>query len=183
MAEEKKQALEREYIIPLRREFLKLPQYRRAGRAAKAVKKFIAKHMKVADRDMDKVKLDVYLNHEIWFRGKRNPLSKIKVKAIKEGEIVRVVLAEMPEVLKFMKARHEKVHKLAEKLEKKAEVKPAEESKDEKAQDAAKKEDEKEKAKAGEAEKLKETKQEARTEKHIAKAKEPEIHRRAMNRH
>src|SRR3989338_2570152 len=86
MVEEKAKTIERIYTIPLRREFLKVPQYRRAGRAAKAVKQFIAKHMKVPERDVDKVKMDIYLNNELWFRGKANPPSRIKVKEKKELE-------------------------------------------------------------------------------------------------
>src|SRR3989338_9112388 len=92
--------LEREYIIPLRREWLKVPMYERTGRAIKAIKKFIAKNMKVIDRDVSKVKLDVYFNNEIWFRGRANPPSKIKVKAVKEGDIVKVGLADIPEHIK-----------------------------------------------------------------------------------
>ena len=68
------QKLEREYIIPLRSEWRKVANYRRTGRAVKAIKKFIAKHMKVPDRDLDKVKLDMYLNNELWFRGRKKPL-------------------------------------------------------------------------------------------------------------
>ena len=64
--------------------------------------------MKVRDRDLNKIKIDKYLNEELWFRGIRNPPARIKVKAVKEGEIVRAELAEMPENLKFKKAREEK---------------------------------------------------------------------------
>jgi large subunit ribosomal protein L31e len=189
MAEEQTKPLEREYIIPLRREWLKLPEYRRAGRAAKAIKKFIAKHMKVPERDIDKVKLDVYLNHEIWARGARHPPAKIKVRARKEGDIVKVEFVEMPQHLKFLKAKHEKIHKEAEeKKEKKKEEKPAEEKKveeteEEKKEDEAKKIDEKEKEKAGEQEKIKEAKKEKQVQKHALKDKKVEFHRRSMDRH
>ena len=79
MAEEKIQAMEREYIIPLRKEWRKVASYKRTGRAVKEIKKFIAKHMKVPDRDISKVKLDIYLNNEIWFKGRTKPPAKIKV--------------------------------------------------------------------------------------------------------
>lgn len=172
---------EREFVIPLRKEFLKVPAYRRAGRAAKAIKQFIAKHMKIADRDTDKVKLDVYLNNDIWHRGRQSPPSKIKVRAKRDGEIVRVELVEMPEHLKFLKAKHERMHKPAEKKEeKKPEVK---ESKEEKAEEKKEKQDEKEKEKSVEAEKIKEAKMEQKAAKHVSKIKEPEIHRTSMNRH
>jgi len=64
--------------------------------------------MKVYDRDLNKIKIDRYLNEEIWHRGIRNPPAKIKVKAVKENDIVRVELSEMHEKLKFKKAREEK---------------------------------------------------------------------------
>ena len=182
---ETKPILERIYVVPLRRQFLLLPRYRRAGRAAKALKQFIAKHMKVIDRNVNNVKLDMYLNNELWFRGRRNPPSKIKVKAVKEGDIVRVELAEMPQIVQFAKAKHTKRH---QESEKKAEAKPAEAAKpaetaEEKAEKAEEKKEEKEKEKSVEQEKLKEAKQDKTAQKHTAKGKAPEIHRRAMSRH
>ena len=179
MAEEQLKPIEREYTIPLRREFLKVPGYRRAGRAAKAIKQFIAKHMKVPERDIGKVKMDIYLNSEIWFRGKVNPPSRIRVKAIKEGDIIKVTLAETPEHIKFAKIKHEKFHREAAKEEKKEEVA---EKKEEKPVSEEKKE-EKEKEKAVEKEQIKEAKKGKLAEKHVTKVKEAEIRRTALNRH
>ncbi len=105
---------EKEYTIPLRREWAKVPRYKRANKAVKAIKEFLARHMKIYDRDLGKIKIDKYINEEIWFRGIKNPPARIKVKATKEGEIVRVELFEMPEILKFKKAREEKREKIAE---------------------------------------------------------------------
>ncbi|MCX8159054.1 MAG: 60S ribosomal protein L31 [Candidatus Pacearchaeota archaeon] len=180
MAEEKKQEkIEREYIIPLRREWLKVQAYRRAARAAQTIKKFIAKHMKIADRDLKKVKLDIYLNNELFYRGIKNPPSKIKVKAIKENDIVRVELAEIPEILKFKKARHQKIHK---KEEKKKETKESEKTiKEEKTEE--KKKEEIEKEKSVEEKQIKDVKAKEKAEKHTTKTKEPQIVRRSMNRH
>lgn len=114
MADEKSEKIEREYTIPLRGEWAKVPRYKRANKAVKAIKEFLARHMKIYDRDLRKIKIDKYINEEIWFRGIKKPPARIKVKAIKEGEIVRVELAEMPETLKFKKAREEKREKIAE---------------------------------------------------------------------
>src|SRR3989344_5011224 len=101
--------LEREYIIPLRNEWRKGANYERAGKAIKTIKKFIAKHMKVSDRDVSKVKLDQWLNQEVWFKGKKKPPARIKVRAIKESNgMVRVELAELPEFVKFEKAKKER---------------------------------------------------------------------------
>lgn len=173
---ETKQTLEREYIIPLRREWQKVANYRRAGRATKAIKKFIAKHMKVADRDVSKVKLDLYLNQEVWFKGSKKPPAKIKVKAIKEGEIVKVYLAEEPAHIKFLKSKSEKRHKSTDKPV----VTPKEEKKEEKTPEQKKEEVEKEKAVA-EA-RAAEIKQDVKTQKHLSKVKGETHHRMALQK-
>jgi large subunit ribosomal protein L31e len=182
MADETKTKIEREYIIPLRKQWLKISRFRRAGRAAKTIKQFIAKHMKVADRDVENVKLDIYLNNELWFRGRDNPPARIKVKAVKEDGIVKVELAEMPQIVKFRKARNEKMHRVLEEKKEKEEVKP-EAKPEETKKEEEHKQDEKEKEKSVEQEKLKEAKQDKNIQKHTMKGKEPEIHRRSMDRH
>lgn len=106
--ENKSDKVEREYTIPLRREWNKVPQYKRAKKAIRAIREFLAQHMKVRDRDLNKIKVDRFLNEEVWFRGIKNPPSKIKVKAVKEGDIVRAELAVLPNALKFKKAREER---------------------------------------------------------------------------
>ena len=65
--------------------------------------------MKIRDRDLNKIKIDTYLNEALWFRGIRKPPHKIKVRVVKEGEIVRAELANMPAKLKFKKAREERI--------------------------------------------------------------------------
>lgn len=146
--------LEREYIIPLRNKWKKVPRYKRANRAIKAIKEFLVRHMKVRDRDLNKVKLDKYLNEFIWTRGIRKPPIKIKVRAIKEeGNLIRVELSEMPEKMKFKQARIEKMEKKAAEIGKKRkkEEKPEEKREEEKVpKTEEEKREEKEKAKAGE---------------------------------
>ncbi len=100
--------VEREYIVPMRKGFLKAPHYRRAKKAVKTLKEFMVKHMNIRDGDLRKVKVDINLNNEIWFRGIRNPLHKIKVKAIKKDGIVRVTLSDPAEYVKFKMAREAK---------------------------------------------------------------------------
>ena len=56
--EEKKPTLEREYIIPLRAKCRVVPRYKKTNKAVKTVKEFLAKHMKVENRDLNKIKLD-----------------------------------------------------------------------------------------------------------------------------
>jgi len=80
--------------------------------------------MKIYDRNLKKIKFDKYLNEFIWFRGIKNPPAKIKIKVIKEGEIIKAELSELPNKLKFKKLREEKIEKKAEESKKK---KPKEE--------------------------------------------------------
>ncbi len=128
MAEQKTEKIEREYIIPLRKQVNKVPRYKKANKAIRTIKEFLVKHMKIRDRDLKKVKIDKYLNEEVWFRGIRKPPQKIKVRAIKEGDIVRVELFEYKEKLKFKKAREDKKEAQAEEVvkAKKAVAKPEE---------------------------------------------------------
>jgi len=119
MAEKSSEKIEREYTIPLRREWEKVPRYKRAKKAIRAIREFLVQHMKIRDRDLNKIKVDRFLNEEVWFRGIRKPPAKIKVKAVKEGDIVRVELAVLPNTLKFKKAKEEKAHQKSEEAGKK----------------------------------------------------------------
>lgn len=146
MAEKEK--LEREYVIPLRNKWKRVPRYKRANKAVKAIKEFLVKHMKIRDRDLNKVKIDMYLNEEIWFRGIKKPPSRIKVKAVKENDIVKAELYELPEKLKFKKAREDKRDTKALEGIKSKEVPPAPEKPEaeksaESKEEGAKKEDSK----------------------------------------
>src|SRR3989338_4675211 len=103
MAEEKSDiVLEREYVIPLRRKWLKVPKYKRANKAIKSIKEFLARHMRVEERDLRKVKINKFLNQEIWFRGIKKPPAriKVKVKKLKNGDVY-AELAEIPEKIKW----------------------------------------------------------------------------------
>ncbi len=75
---------ERVYNIPLRKEYMKAPRWNRTKKAAKALREFLAKHMK-----SDKIKLSDDINKELWKHGIRNPPHHIKVNAAKneEGEV------------------------------------------------------------------------------------------------
>lgn len=148
MADNKTAVLEREYTIPLRRFWMNVPEHDRGRIALRTIKRFIAKHMKVADRDTGKVKVDVFLNNTIWYRGKRKPPARVKVKAKKEGEIVTVTFVEEPQHVKRIKARLEKRNKAAEKKpESKEELKP-EAQKEQKTEEQKTEEKEKEQSTA-----------------------------------
>ena len=180
--------LEREYIIPIRRKSHLVPRYKRARKAIKIIKEFLAKHMKVADRDTRKVKVDMYLNEEIWFRGIKKPPAKIKVKAVKKDDgFVYAYLVDIPEVVKFKMARDARLQNnlvSKPKEEKKEEKKPEELR--EKETPSEEKKEEKEKEQATIETGLAAQKQEAQKQKHTSKMKSPqqkEIHRQALNRH
>jgi len=113
MAEAKSHKLEREYVIPLRQKWKRVPRYKKTNRAVKAIKEFLVQHMKIRDRDLDKIKIDKLLNEFVWERGIKHPPAKVKVKAVKEGDEVIVHLSELPENLKFKKARFDARNKKA----------------------------------------------------------------------
>jgi|SRR3989344_2173678 len=169
--------IEREYIIPLRRAWMNVPRYERTGKAIKEIKKFLAKHMKVENRDVDKVKLDVHFNNEIWFRGMQSPPGRVKVKVKKENGIVYVNFASEthePKHLKFLKARHERRHREGEvenKIKQKEDIKTDEQKKDEK-----------EKEQSVAEQHIKEAKQDAKARKHTTKKKEESYHRMALQK-
>ncbi len=137
--ETSKPVLERVYIIPLRRETLKVPPFKKANKAVKAVREFISKHMK-----SDNVALGKYLNLKIWNHGAKNPPHKVKVNAVKDDKgkvFVELVDApkEKPKVEEKKKEvkKEEKETKAEEKPEEKIEKK-TEEIKEEKAEEAKK---------------------------------------------
>jgi len=175
---QKEKTLEREYIIPLRREVNKVPRYKKTAKSVKAIKEFIAKHMRVPDRDLSKVKIDVYLNNELWFKGSRKPFNKIKVKAKKVGDVVSVELVDVPGKIKFDKIKKERKHK---KLDVKASEKTKKKSEEIKTEQD--KEDEKEKAKAGEQANIKLAKTQANIQKHsVGKSSGPQVQRKALKK-
>jgi len=130
---EPKLILEREYIVPLRKGWLKVPEYKRATKAIKTLKEFIARHMKLYDSDLRKIKIDQLLNNELRFRGMKKPPAKIKVKATKfDNNIIRVELVNLPKHVEFAKLRKEKQkQKIEEKVKEIQESKPKPEEKEE----------------------------------------------------
>lgn len=121
---DKKIVLEREYVIPLRKEWLKVPVYKRAKKAIKAIKEFSTRHMKLYDNDLKKVKVGRWLNEEIWKDGIKSPASKIAVKAIKydSGEVF-VELATLSEKAKRLEEMEKKKEEVKNKKEAEKEAK------------------------------------------------------------
>ena len=98
----------REYIIPLREKSRPVPRYKKTPKAIKTIKEFLARHMKVENRDLNRIKIDKDLNQYMWAKGIRKHPHKIKVKATRRGEDVIVELVDYPNNLKFKKLREEK---------------------------------------------------------------------------
>ena|SRR3989338_7099503 len=175
METKKSNPLEREYTISLKEKVRSVPRYKKTNKAVRTVKEFLVRHMKIYDGDLNKIKIDKYLNEYLWFRGIRNPPRKVKVKARKEGEFVKVELVDLPEKLKFKKIREEKREAQAKKSEKKKpELKPKQEKSEDKNQDGIedKKEETEKKSAVIEAGQEFE-KAEAKKLKHTAKTKTP----------
>ena len=126
--------MERTYNVPLRKEWLKAPKYRRAKKAGRALKEFLARHMKT---DIENVKIGNYANLKIWERGIRNPPHHIKVNVKKDDEgIVRAEIVGAPvekpkEEKKTKKEMTDREKKKAEIEKKLAEMKKSKEEKTE----------------------------------------------------
>lgn len=180
--EPKKPEVAREYVIPLREKCRVVPRYKKTPKAVKTVKEFLVRHMKIRDKDLNKIKLDKYVNEVLWARGIKKPPIKIKVKAIKDGENIRVELVDYPEKLKFKKARAEKLEKTAEEKKKEIEAKKKADAEAQKPVEKTEEEkkEEKEKAASGAEATAKMEKAAAKTQKHVAggKTKEPKHQQR-----
>lgn len=79
--------LKRTYNIPLRKEFMKVPAYRRAKKAVNAIRLFLERHMK------GEVKIGRKLNMLLWEHGIKNPPHHVKVDAVKDDK--NIIKAEL----------------------------------------------------------------------------------------
>jgi large subunit ribosomal protein L31e len=77
---------ERIYTIPLREAFKKAHN-KRAPYAVRLVRSYLKTHMKA-----DEVKIGSKLNAEVWSRSISKPPRRVRVKAIKEGNVVKAEL-------------------------------------------------------------------------------------------
>ncbi len=71
------------YVIPLD-DVKHTPHWERSKRSVKAVRDFLARHMKSED-----IKLDPGISRKLWERGAHKPPSKIRVRAMKfeDGQV------------------------------------------------------------------------------------------------
>ncbi len=79
--------MERTYNVPLRKEFMKVPKYKRTKKAVTALREFLQKHMKA-----DTVKLGKNLNEHMWKNGIKRPPHHVKITAVKEDDVVKAEL-------------------------------------------------------------------------------------------
>ncbi len=120
--EETKTVLERTYNIPLRKEYHKVPRWKRTPKAVRAVKKFLVRHMKSEDP-----KLGPALNEKLWQHGMKNPPHHVKVTVIKDDKgLVRAELFGAKPREEEEKKKRKKGEKTREKKEEKEEVKEGE---------------------------------------------------------
>ncbi len=113
-------ALERTYIIPLRKGWLKAPRYRRAKKAVNTLKEFLVRHMKSED-----VRLMPELNLEVWKHGMKNPPSRVKVNVSKDDKgVVKAQLFGVPMVQEVKEEKKSMVKKIAEKVTGAAKAEP-----------------------------------------------------------
>jgi large subunit ribosomal protein L31e len=90
---------ERFYTIPLGKAWI-VPRKKRAPKAARIVKNFVLKHMKVrteaeGEEEPERLVIDNEVNEKLWSRGIEKPPRKIRVRVVKDKEgVVTVLLAE-----------------------------------------------------------------------------------------
>ena len=114
----------RTYTVPLRREVLKTPKWRRSEKAISVLRTFLIRHTKT-----NEIKIGNYLNQAIWKRGSKNPPSRVRVDVKKEENHVFVELSDLSKVKKSeKKSETKKSEKKSEtkKSEKKSETKKSE---------------------------------------------------------
>lgn len=112
--------IERTYTIPLRREYMKVANYRRTEKASRALREFIIKHMKSQD-----VKIGRYLNEFVWMHGMKNPPHHVKVNVVKipEGVVYVELFGKPLKIAKDEKQQKEKTAKEETKVAEKKEEK------------------------------------------------------------
>lgn len=90
---------ERFYTIPLSKVWI-VPRKKRAPKAARIVRSFVLKHMKVrteaeGEEEPERLVIDNEVNEKLWSRGIEKPPRKIKVRVVKDKEgVITVLLAE-----------------------------------------------------------------------------------------
>jgi large subunit ribosomal protein L31e len=61
------------------------PRYKRTDRVLNIIREFAKRHMKA-----EKVKIEQDLNRSLWYRGKTNPPRTVRVRMVREDDVVTV---------------------------------------------------------------------------------------------
>ncbi len=81
--------LERLYTVPLGKAYDHV-RTKRTRRTVKLLRSFLARHMKVKET---LVRLSIALNNSLWARGIQKPPRNVKIRAIKEQDLVNAYLS------------------------------------------------------------------------------------------
>ncbi|MBS3169129.1 60S ribosomal protein L31 [Candidatus Woesearchaeota archaeon] len=76
---ESEKTVERTYNVPLRKEYQKVPNWKRTNKAVIALKQFLVRHMKTPE-----VRLGKDVNEKLWQHGIKNPPHHVKVTVTKD---------------------------------------------------------------------------------------------------
>jgi len=138
---DKKEILERVYVVPLRKEWLKVAKHKRAKKAVKALKEFLVRHMK-----SEKIRIGKELNEALWARGIRNPPHKVKINVVKyDDDSIKVNLFGVKnKEEKKQESKKEKKEEKTKEVKKESKAKKDEKNKDKEEQKEAKKQQNKE---------------------------------------
>ena len=113
----------RTYTVPLRKEYLKTPKWRRAEKAVSTLRSFVGRHSKIEENKMGR-----WINESIWKRSAKNPPSRVRVDVKRVADSVTVELSELPKKAKT-KEIPEQVEEKPKKDAKTKETKKVEEPK------------------------------------------------------
>ena len=102
---ENEESLTRVYTIRLGKAW-GTPQYRRTDRVLNMIKEFAKKHMKT-----DKIKIEQDLNRYIWQKGKTNPPRTVRVRMIREDDVVIVSSFTEPRIAEETKDQGSEISK------------------------------------------------------------------------
>lgn len=83
-------ALERTYVVPLRKYTIRVPRYKKANKAIRGLRSFLSRHMKAKEDD---IRIGKYLNEAIWQNGIRSPPPRIQINVKKDDK--GIVTAEL----------------------------------------------------------------------------------------
>ena len=102
---ENEESLTRVYTIRLGKAW-GTPQYRRTDRVLNMIKEFAKKHMKT-----DKIKIEQDLNRYVWRKGKTNPPRTVRVRMIREDDVVIVSAFTEPRIVEETKDHGSEISK------------------------------------------------------------------------